>query len=1231
MKHTFAKLKKWLNTSHFANKHCGNHETSTPSLITSSIISGFKKYACQKPLNNRLFVKHFISFASFATVAFLFTAVLTNCTYKSPATETPMPTDDSVAKSFFSTQKTHSKTGALYNQPRTFLCGWASERETGEIAELTSLHNVINTEHCNLVFEITEKKLIGKMINPSFPEDPSRWKVAITIPITNHYYIEAEKDSSGRDTQKIVKNSSRSHWSARPYMDLDLTGINMDHFWSASFSSKSSSTTLNVDKIEWDLANYFLGFSITVNHKGSDYNTYRFNLLGFEHNPQFKKTPFNDKNYKRMNVLHIVGEKVNGLYQILNAAHWDLSKTHELRLWGFPEEYVPVMEEVVADWNEAFEKIGAIEKGKKAFTINKEPVKHAFDLRYPTMAWVSDEKISSYSPLGVGMTLADVKNGEVKWGMVTIYGGMIERYMKSYTAGDSLNEQAPSNHSIAKALTSSMTKKNITAPSNIQKMAGLSEISLSYNHSQSIAQELNESLNKLSNKNKKNTSTGVVNSEAKLNADVIKKMFSEMIQVSQSKASQAQNQIEQLNIADILFSKQPADSTSPQQNAFNPASAIFCTGRTFSDVAASWRKEISASGKNENQILKHMIKELISHEFGHFLGLGHQFKENILPNKDQVPENIYNQLAAQATKEKGYTNYNSVMGYRDPRTEIADTQEIKPGPQDLLVLKYLYQQKYATYKKGDSDFTYFDVPAHGVIPETAPNNPELKTSYFPQCNDIEASLSIDPFCNRFDRGSDALSIIENYFSGLQDSLMQNLFAFTDAKNGNAEYAEYLLWYKSFQTLGRTRIFYDYMRLYFKNEIDMIRKDEQALLEFSSACVSGKTQNALLNKIFSEKPQLQQLCKANAFALNQIKNLVSKNLTDYTKKNIEDRYTPGGISGGDTDRDWTRFDGSWTEMSGLPLKTASLYALTTSVPWNDYNYMPIYNDPNYKFSYSSLYPKEFTEIIAANVKNNLKFVSLGQSEKTNMGASVLSMSWLLQFSNFNNNDAGLFPPQYIEKIRNQQKFDFSIVAIILKGRKKDNNPNYVDSFDGSVFDFNSNRETPLTNAYLLPGGQVIASASSMFLYPITRFMPYKDDEGYAYAYKLNFTRDPSDPLSDFSVKTDLKELHDRLINACVIGTDGNNNGLSKFFNSSEPAFKGFKMPVGLSLADEKKKEFLDSIEVAFQDYYKFESEDFKVKPKAETCRESLRGLGLIISSAAVMNGFWLPEVMDYIQK
>ncbi len=1253
------KQQNWLKMRRFQNavrklwSSSANTENlrdpSTPRLLND-------RQSLQHPRANLLYK------GSFSALVVAGLALAAACTYKSPATETPVPSETETSKSFFITTKVDPKTGQTINVPKTFLCGWASEMETGWAAQTAYTNNVMVPEHCNIVFEITESKLLGKLINPSFPNDPTRWEVVLTIPIKSHYYTETEKDGAGRDTNRVIRNTSRSHWSARPNMDLDLDSINFQTRW-ASYDFWGSNTnigTMNVEKVEWDTKSGFLAFTVNRGTYGSSYSRIRFNFQAFETNPDFKSTPFNDKNYKRMNVLHIIGEKVNGLYPILQAAHWDLTKKHEIRLWQFPEAYKEIVKEVVSDWNEALRKAEATTLSDGPFVVSDTPAEHAFDLRYPTIAWVADEKISSYSALGVGMALADVKNGEIKWGMITLYGGMIESYMKSYLPTSTDSGMAGK---IAGQILSRLgLPTSLDLPPAFRNLVG--KMGLPRSEGERLAMDL---VKARIDKSKKEPSDTEMKAEAERLQNTLQDIFNKGVQLSQSKLATAKLQTSTKNFgammrknlfpandqADNEISDSDSDPGSQKRVAkANTSRAreneliqkfsgpMFCQGRTFADVATGWAKAISANADKtgskdgvakDRQILRNIIKELTSHEYGHFLGLGHQFKENILPAKGSVPDSIYNSLVENAREENGYTNYTSVMGYRNPEVEIAQKEGVKPGPQDILVLRFLYRQEYATYKTGDADFTFANLPANGIIPDANPEKPEYKTSYFPQCNDVEATLALDPYCNRFDKGSNANVIMKSYFSDLTSSL-HTLFAFTDARGGCPECVEGYLWFKSFRTLGRTRVFYDYMRLYFKKEIDRIRSDEDALMEFSSACQREKIEqinNPTLKQIFTEKPQLKELCQANALAMREMKGLVSLDLTDFTQKDVSGKFLPGGMDGGDAERDWSRWSGSWTEMTGLPVKTATLYALTTGVPWStDMGMManPLYDDPNYRFSYSYLYPREYTEIVAANVRNNLRFASLGQSDRTTMGRSVLTMGWMSDSAWYGNNDASLFPPQYVEKIRNQQQFSLGLVAILLKGRNKDDNPNFVDGWEGSVYDPNTDKSSPLTNAYIMPGGTVIASSPGMFLYPITKFTPYSDKEGYLFAYKLEYSRDTTDSLSEFSVKTDLRELHERLINACVMGTDGANNGLAHFFTSTVPEFKGFQMGEGLARNEETRKLFLESIDKAFAAYY---ASNKSAKP--ETCRESIRGLGLIISSAAILNGYWLPEVMDYIQK
>ncbi len=1225
-------------------------------------------------------------------------ALLANCTLKSPGTETPAPNNQGqhqgVDKSFFFDEKTatvQTETKAAVfkgglkvtdaemkseqktvRSPRTFLCNWAPESELGEIGERAITHNVPIAEHCNLQFEITEKYLVGRRINPSFPDDPSRWPVLVTIPIISHYYYERAKDATGRETNEWIENSNRSDWSARPSMKLDLSGMHVHDYWEQMMAwDGATGSIINVEDIEWDKDSHFLGFTALTTMPtasgGSDYQgRFRVNFLEYKHDDSFKTTPFNDKNYKLMNVLHIMGEKVEGVYQIMRAAHWDLTKPHYIFLRDFPDRYRKIAVKVVGEWNDALRSVGALGKDQPGFVISDKEIKHSFDLRYPTITWVSDPRISLHSPLGVGSAHADVKNGEILWGGITLWGGYIETYIKSYMS-PSAGAGAVANFA-AHIYDPNMGLKELLLPPQLRNFSMASR--------EALSQSLNERLSKTANSELARAAEERFNMEkqrisqlpadkraaalseleknhvpVQLTPDTIQEMVGSLYQQTQTKTDASTSFFANDNYRNLLAqsmtkdftegqtrssvtAKNPDDAAMKQLNALAHGNS-FDYDRTFLDVGAGWASEI-ADGHHDDYdaTVESVVKELISHEYGHFLGLGHQFKESILPEEGTVPDAILQDLKKSAKAEAGYTNMTSVMGYRNPRTEIADTADhIKPGPQDKLVLAYLYTQKYATFKKGATAFTMEPIPASGIIPTENPSNPDYKTSYFPQCNDWDASVSVDPYCNRFDRGTNATEIVENYFKDVDGNLIQNLIAFTDARGGNAEQVESYAWWKSLSTLSRIRLFYDYMRRTYKSQIDQIRNDEDALYDFHSACQTEQPANAKLAKIFSESPELKELCAVNAKVLIKYKDFLGMSVVDYTIMDHKNRFAPGGMGAGDITRDWSRYAGTWKELTGLPLKISTLYAMTAPAPWVQLGpYMmtvPGYDDRNLHYAYSSLYPFEYTEAIAADVEGNLSFASLKKDERTKMGQSVLSLGWFNYLSTLNN-DSGLFPKRYMERIRSQNQFGFNYVAVIVSAKKKDNGEaQRFDRFDGQVFDFQTGKSTNLLDVFVLPDGDLIANGENMFLYPISKLRFFGNDQAYVLAYKLDYFRDPNDKLADISAKTKLKEQHDKVMRACVFGPEGEENGLAQFFKGNDD-FKGFYIPQGIATDDTKQQDFQRSVTEAFNQYY--QNTKFKDHPPVpETCSEAQRGLGLIMSTAAIINGFWLPEANEFVQK
>ncbi len=1169
--------------------------------------------------------------------------LFSSCTISTPAADTPLPEQQNIEKAFFVDPSGHHK---------TFLCGWAAENEVGTVAAQAVGHNVPIATHCNLEFEITENSLVGKRVNPSFPNDRSRWAEIVTIPISKHYYYEKAKDENGRDRNAFIENDSRSHWSARPFMKLNLAHMQI-HDWAYALPGSGAVQVLSVDDIEWDAKNHFLGFTVVTNDDvfGSEnQGRYRINFSEFTHNPGFKITPFNDKNYSLINVLHIVGEKADGIYPILHAAHWDLTKVHDVYLNDFPDEYVGIAEDIVKNWNTTLVSIHAmsqadVDAGKAGFRINKTKNKHAFDLRYPSITWVSDMKISlaPSSPLGIAMSQADVQNGELLWGGITLYGGIIEHYIKSYA-------------SVAGVMP-------VTTSSNILKFAGSIVSKLTSNfipaipdgmdpgfmNVQRVARRLPEVQVKASKdataKNSVASSSGL--SLADPSSKEIMSLFHKSHEVSAKVKAQFSQEGFQDFLSERLFSQKlvnhvqidKAAKTTPAEHMkkVNPLSnqdliqnltnsSAICADRTFADVAPGWVQGIRESKREYHDVLRSMIKELIIHEFGHFIGLGHQFKENILPERGTVPDSIYEGLAKKATAKEGYTQMTSVMGYRHPRSEMRTTYEdVVPGPHDRLVLAYLYTQKYSTFKKGDADFTFVDLPKDGVIPPADQTSTIAKTSYFPQCNDITASLSLDPYCNRFDRGHNATEIVENYFADINDNLEQSYFAFTDSKGANPESNEAYLWRKNFSTMGRIRMFYDFMRKKYRDEIDSISQDETALYDFSNACKTGQSSNQKLLNVFESKPEFKELCQVNANVVDEIRNLATKQLSEYTKVDQSSAYLPAGITGGDVDSDWGHALGSWTQMSSAPLKVPAIYALIAPTPWvalegDLLTTVATYQREDSGFSYSTLYPSEYTSAIAYAVRDNLKFTNLnGHDEGNRLGRVILAIGGLS--SSVHNNERHTFPEHYLDNLLAQSKFELSVVAIKIEAVGTNDDPlNSVDRFQGIVADAYGDY-VPVKEIYLLPNREVIVRANDMFLFPVTKLELEDDRHFFVLAYKLSYSHEYGDILSSKSVKTQLQTLHDQVLSSCLDGN--NNNGVAQYFKKGNPKFSGFSMLPGVMASPESQDKFDKSVQDEFKKFY---SENH-LDPKA--CSEAIGGLGLIMSSAAIIDGGWLPEASKYL--
>ncbi|MDX9731473.1 MAG: hypothetical protein RBT63_06860, partial [Bdellovibrionales bacterium] len=535
-------------------------------------------------------------------------------------------------------------------------------------------------------------------------------------------------------------------------------------------------------------------------------------------------------------------------------------------------------------------------------------------------------------------------------------------------------------------------------------------------------------------------------------------------------------------------------------------------------------------------------------------------------------------------------------------------------------------------RSGDEDFTFAKVPANGVIPARNPAKPDFVTSYFPQCNDFDATFSADPYCNRFDRGHDAETIVKGYFDDLNANMVSRIYAFTDSRGANTAEAEGVLWYRALSTLGRVRTFYDHMRQKFADEIRSISNSERDLYEFSRVCTGEIEGSRRLTNLFDSNTELKKLCQVNRMAVKEMMNLLIIPGPDRSRMNWDNASVAASLTGGDATPDYSRVFGTHTALSVLPLKLSAMNALTTPYPYamlGGWMFpIPRYASADGLFSYSSLYPLEFTEALAMSAEKNLKFASNSGSSAT-IGRPILSMGYFINQQLYAN-DSTRMPKDFIENIRNQTNFRLSIKAIILEMKTREDKSR-VTHFEGELYDPQTDRTQRIPEAFILPGGKLIVRPTSRnFVYPVTKLMFLSNDVAYAWAYHIEYDDKHDDILAAHSVKARLEKLHNSTLDSCI---RGDNNGLASYFNSQEDqaSFPGFLVMDGIASDKEKQLRFLDSVRDNFNTFYALRKNANGTGPAPEHCENALRGVGLIVSSAGLMNGYFLPEVLDYLVK
>ena len=846
------------------------------------------------------------------------TLFASSCSYVIPEAENPNPglekssTAFQVKDGILSLKKwvigyeINQKTNSIKNTRKTWLCGWAPVTQSGRWhGDHGLLGTPYRSRHCNMEFRISRngKNLEARTINLNFPDDYKRWPLLFTIPIKQHFFYERPVDVRGRELNKYKKVTDRKNWQLAPIMDIDLQRIDfhdpLRQPHSAGYPSSPGGHITDIFEIEIskEKDKQFIAFNGTFVHDrvGSMIqHVYRFNFLEIKENPNFVKTPYDPRDARHMNLLHILGHRPNGFEQVNYAAHWDISSPVEFCLNGFPDDnrhYKKIPVDVIEELNKSMVRIGAIKKDQKAFIVSKRKPKYHFDLRCPSITWVDDAILSLLAPLGIGSVNTNIKTGEILWGGAVIWGGLIDRIINRYSESVTAEMLNNTYEMILSSENSHPYFENIQGHIDMQSMAnGLKSFEDIVTPDNSFF-DISEAL--LSLKNRQNTVNAsfenfygdpLAYKNIKEKKEALDKTIFDLRYFSEANNLNSNGVItfsfddDDLVFDNIYRPKNARDYIQDLISWTGPDNSLFeeeerhkrkslglksrnekSVRRIIQDqldrkhtpfdadnIMENYYDDISAAIDNMNSIKRleatqSFIKNLILHECGHIIGLGHQFAANQMPEKGTVPPPIYNQLAAEVPR---FHNYTSIMDYMNGRTQVSlPYEKVKMQIQDELTLAYLYKQEYSTYKAGDRSFTFFKVPANGIIPgQTIKGGLAYTTRYMPQCSDLEALLATNPYCRRWDRGHNAPAMVEENFKQYTDSFIQQMNSFTEASGGYPQLAEYRLKRRTYNLMNFNRTFYDNMRYELaKNDVyrsvfDKLKKDEDALLSFSKACI-----------------------------------------------------------------------------------------------------------------------------------------------------------------------------------------------------------------------------------------------------------------------------------------------------------------------------------------------------------------------------------------------------------
>jgi hypothetical protein len=192
---------------------------------------------------------------------------------------------------------------------------------------------------------------------------------------------------------------------------------------------------------------------------------------------------------------------------------------------------------------------------------------------------------------------------------------------------------------------------------------------------------------------------------------------------------------------------------------------MFRRGRPVCECAAGMAQQMDFAGvaleakglgRDNEEFIGQIIKEIVMHEVGHCLGLRHNFKASTWLPMKEVAEH----------QAAGEANVGSVMDYNPaivaPRGEKQGSFTTRSiGPYDYWAIEYGYRPTGAPYKSEEE-----------MLAKVASRVSEAGLDYATD-EDTMSFLSPDPLSNRYDMGRDVMAYARSQIR-LVDSLLKDM-------------------------------------------------------------------------------------------------------------------------------------------------------------------------------------------------------------------------------------------------------------------------------------------------------------------------------------------------------------------------------------------------------------------------------------------------------------------------